>query len=93
VKDETSGVSEGYLAKASAGYVEVPEGPTCGNCEYIKDGICIHPPEVLKGGGLARFNFKVDPVKGCCTFWEANDESKEAAIDFAHDLADKLESD
>ncbi len=69
-----------------AEYVETPEGPTCGNCEYVKAGICIHPPKELPEGGTVEFDFPVDLVKGCCRFWEANDDVKPNTLDFVHHL-------
>ncbi len=65
-----------FSIKAGLGYVEIDGGPTCGNCEYQKDGKCVHPFTAGKP-------FSVDLERGCCSRWKADDSPEgEAAQDW-----------
>ena len=72
-------VEEDFFVKAAAGYVEIPKGPTCGNCEYAKGRLCL------------LFNFLMDPVNGCCSYWEAAEKSKKYSRDWLEEAKDEAE--
>lgn len=42
------------------GYIEVPGGPTCGNCMHLKGTMCMLP----------QVNKDVSPENGCCNYWD-----------------------
>jgi len=61
-----------------AGYVDTPVLKQCRFCEYFVGKNLCRQKTMLKDKQVktdARTKLKiVDPVNGCCSFWEANDE-------------------
>lgn len=71
--EESEKTPQWFGTKVS-GYTEVPVEKRCGTCEYLVKGkLCNHKIVLTdkkvktdKKSGLKM----VDPVDGCCTYWE-----------------------
>jgi SPP1 gp7 family putative phage head morphogenesis protein len=90
-KKEVDPSSEDFQRKAASGYVEVPGGPVCGNCEYLQGNKCIHPdtdktPDGRQLDQVVKFQFDVDIDHGCCSYWEADDDAEPDTSDWARTL-------
>lgn len=55
------------LDKKAAGYIEVPNGTSCGTCKFFHNRTC----EMVMGD--------IDPL-GCCIVWTANEDTEDRII-------------
>jgi hypothetical protein len=66
-----------------SGYIESDVPRACGSCEYLEKGRLCRQRYVLRDSQIPYdkdTNLKiVDPVFGCCDYWQASDEAKKRA--------------
>lgn len=64
-----------------AEYIETPLRIHCGSCEYLVGKKFCRQEEIMKDPQVPKDKATglkiIDPIKGCCRFWEAPDKDED----------------